>query len=578
MASGGTEMGRMKQIFNSLMFKLFLTIFLIIGPLIIVHIINNYYANEVIRNQVAQSNKNMLDIYIDQIDKSLEGVGNYIFQLSANTDLYFLQYHENFDLNDYEEAKIRLFNSINNQSYFYTSIDSIFLYSSSYNDFLNTKKNDVHFSERMYATEEIQNLLQKKPENLTEGKWNLWKGQKNYYLLYYLNIDGVYVGAWVNMDNLVKPFKYIDFGETGRAMLATSELQPITNKSFIENEEIDLTLKGDEFAISGEKERFVAMKEKSATGEFYLLAFIPESEILEKLPFLQRISSIISIGAVLFLFLFFFIMRKIFLQPINQIVSAMRKLRHGDMEIRLPMHRNSTEFEVMNGTFNHMTAEIRDLKINVYEEKLNLQRAELKHLQLQINPHFFLNSLNIIYNLATVKEFAIIQEMSKCLANYFRFMFSSNSYFVSLEDELNHTENYLKIQQLRFPDSIQFNMEYPSELMKCHIPPLVIQTIAENSIKHAFHMDEPINIDITVTKDAEDPKFMEIKIQDTGEGFPEEVLHSLEINDPLTTQKGERIGLWNVKRRLNLLYDGNTSIHFSNEQGKGATVTMRLPI
>jgi two-component system, sensor histidine kinase YesM len=578
MPSGGTHMGRMKQIFNSLMFKLFLAIFLIIGPLIIVHIINNYYANEVIRNQVAQSNKNMLNIYMDQIDKSLEGVGNYIFQLSANTDLYFLQYHENFDHNDYEEAKIRLFNSINNQSYFYTAIDSIFLYSSSYKDFFNTKKNDVNFSERMNATEEIHALLENKSKNLIEGKWNLWKGKKNYYLLYYLNIDGVYVGAWVNMNNLIKPFKYIDFGETGRAMLATSELQPITNKDFIEDEKIDLTVKGNKFAIVGEKERFVAMKERSTVGDFYFLALIPESEILDKLPFLQRISSIISIGAILFLILFIFIMRKVFLQPINQIVSAMKKLRQGNMEIRVPMKRNSTEFEVMNGTFNHMISEIRDLKINVYEEKLNLQRAELKHLQLQINPHFFLNSLNIIYNLATVKEFAIIQEMSKCLANYFRFMFSSNSYFVSLEDELKHTENYLKIQQLRFPDSINFNIESPSELMKCNIPPLVIQTIAENSIKHAFNMDEPINIHITVQKDAEDPGFMEIIIQDTGEGFPKEVLHSLEIDDPLTTQKGERIGLWNVKRRLNLLYDGITSIHFSNEQGKGATVSMRLPI
>ncbi|MFP5106244.1 sensor histidine kinase [Neobacillus sp. C211] len=568
----------LKPIFNSLMFKLFLTIFLIIGPLIIFHIINNYYANEVIRSQVAQSNKNMLNIYMDQIDKSLEGVGNYIFQLSANTDLYFLQYHENFDLNDYEEAKIRLFNSINNQSYFYTAIDSIFLYSSSYKDFLYTQKNDEDFTDRMNATDEIHELLEKKPENLLEGKWNLWKGKKNYYLLYYLNIDGVYVGAWVNVNNLIKPFKYIDFGETGRALLATSELQPITNKKFIEDEKIDLTLKGNKFAVSGENDRFMVMKEKSSNGDFYLLALIPESEILEKLPFLQRISSVISFGAVLFLFLFIFIMRKVFLQPINRIVSAMKKLREGDMEVRLPMNHNSTEFEVMNGSFNHMISEIKDLKINVYEEKLNLQRAELKHLQLQINPHFFLNSLNIIYNLATVKDFAIIQEMSKCLANYFRFMFRSNSYFVSLEEELNHTENYIKIQQLRFPEAIYYDVEASSELMKCNIPPLVIQTIVENSIKHAFNMDEPIEIKITVKKDNEDPGLMEIKIQDTGEGFPEEVLWSLENNESLTNQNGERIGLWNVKRRLNLLYEGYAHIHFSNEQGKGATVRMKVPI
>ncbi|MEH7336560.1 histidine kinase [Neobacillus drentensis] len=568
----------LKPLINSLMFKLFLTIFLIIGPLIIFHIINNYYANEVIRNQVAQSNKNMLNIYMDQIDKSLEGVGNYIFQLSANTDLYFLQYHENFDLNDYEEAKIRLSNSINNQSYFYTAIDSIFLYSSSYKYFLYTQKNDENFTDRMNATDEIHDLLENTPENLREGKWNLWKGKKNYYLLYYLNIDGVYVGAWVNMNNLVKPFKYIDFGETGRALLTTSMLQPITNKKFIEDEKLDLTFKGNKFAVSGDNERFMVMKEKSSSGDFYLLALIPESEILEKLPFLQRISSVISIGAVLFLFLFIFIMRKVFLQPIKRIVSAMKKLREGDMEVRLPMNHNSTEFEVMNGTFNHMISEIKDLKINVYEEKLNLQRAELNHLQLQINPHFFLNSLNIIYNLATVKDFAIIQEMSKCLANYFRFMFRSNSYFVSLEEELKHTENYIKIQQLRFPEAINYEVEASSDLMECNIPPLVIQTIAENSIKHAFNMDEPIEIKITVKKDNEDPGFMEIKIQDTGEGFPEEVLCSLENDESLTNQEGERIGLWNVKRRLNLLYEGYAHIHFSNEQGKGATVRMKVPI
>jgi two-component system, sensor histidine kinase YesM len=71
---------------------------------------------------------------------------------------------------------------------------------------------------------------------------------------------------------------------------------------------------------------------------------------------------------------------------------------------------------------------------------------------------------------------------------------------------------------------------------------------------------------------------MEIKIQDTGEGFPEEVLWSLENDESLTNQNGERIGLWNVKRRLNLLYEGYAHIHFSNEQGKGATVRMKVPI
>ncbi len=560
------------------MFKLFLCVFLIIGPLIVVHIVSNYYGVEVIRNQVAQSNKNMLNIYMNQIDQALEGVGKYTFEIAQNnTDLYFLQYNENLDYNEYEKAKIRLVNFITNQTYLYTTIDSIFIYSTAYKDFINTEKFAADtYLERYAAKEEIRQFLEEKPKQLIEGRWNIRKGANNYYLLQYFEVNGVYVGAWVNVENIIKPFKYIDFGETGKALLTTSDLKPITNKKFIEEEKIDLNFNAENYYISGKKNRFILMQEKSQIGDFYLVALIPESEILEKLPYLQRISSIITFLAILFLAFFILIMRKIFLKPINRIVFAMKKLRKGDLDIRLPIERNSTEFEVMNETFNHMISEIKDLKINVYEEKLNLQRAELKHLQLQINPHFFLNSLNIIYNLATVKDFSLIQEMAKCLANYFRFMFRSNSYFVSLADEVKHTENYLRIQQLRFPETLNYYVELPAELMKCKIPPLIIQTITENSIKHAFDLDECLDVFIEIKQD-EDPNFIYIKIQDTGEGFPEDVLEAFEKDESLTSSEGERIGIWNVKQRLLLLYGDSSKIYLSNEPGKGATVQIWIP-
>src|SRR3954452_734052 len=226
-------MRAIKPIMNSLLVKLFLSVFIIIGPLIVVHIVNNYYAIEVIRSQVAQSNRNMLNIYMDQIDKGLEGVGKYIYQMTQNnSDLSFLQYNETLDSNDYEEAKIRLFNSITNQSYLYTSIDSIFIYSEANKDLLFTQNSSDNYFDRYKARDEIYQLLEKHPEELSEGRWNIWKGAKNYYLIQYYNVNGVYVGAWVNMDKLITPFKYIDFGDTGRALLATSNLEPITNKTF----------------------------------------------------------------------------------------------------------------------------------------------------------------------------------------------------------------------------------------------------------------------------------------------------------------------------------------------------------
>ncbi len=111
---------------------------------------------------------------------------------------------------------------------------------------------------------------------------------------------------------------------------------------------------------------------------------------------------------------------------------------------------------MVNHTFNGMMEQIQELRIHVYEEQLNKQKAELQHLQLQINPHFFMNSLNIIYNLALVKNYALIQEMAISLVQYFRYMFRSNLTFLPLKDELQHIRNYIRIQELRFLDSAGF--------------------------------------------------------------------------------------------------------------------------
>ncbi|ULT58745.1 histidine kinase [Neobacillus drentensis] len=80
-----------------------------------------------------------------------------------------------------------------------------------------------------------------------------------------------------------------------------------------------------------------------------------------------------------------------------------------------------------------MSSQIHHLTKDIYNEKLRSQQAELKHLQLQINPQFFLNSLNIIFSLATVKDFSLIQEMTRCLVEYFHFMFRSNSQLVMIQ-------------------------------------------------------------------------------------------------------------------------------------------------
>lgn len=574
-------MRKLKTFINSLRFKFFAAVFIIFIPLVTVIIINNYYSVEVVRNQVAQSNKNMLSLYMDQIDRNLQEVDKYLSNtLESDLSVLDLEFSREIDEDRYNIAKLTLYNKMRDDIGYYPSLESFFIYSQANRDLIVIQNNSDTFKVREQARNEMLKMIVQNAQTMDYARWHIWKGESGYYLFHLLRSGNVYMGAWMSCDKLMVPLNLIDLGESGVAVITTDRNEPVHHTELIEKKGISLGYPSDSYIMTGQgKDTYLVMGEPSKKGDFNLVAAVPDSTILQKLPYLQRISSFISFAAVLFLILFIFMMRSIFLNPIKRIVVAMRKLRDGNWDSRLEQRKASTEFEIVNETFNRMIAEIHNLKINVYEEKLNHQRAELRHLQLQINPHFFLNTLNIIYNLATVKDFSLIQEMVKCLVSYFRYMFRSNSYFVPLKEEISHTENYLRIQQLRFPESFNYHVEKPEHLMDEEVPTLIIQTMVENTIKHAVSMDEPIHITIEIGEEhtGEDTRLI-IHIKDTGPGFSEEVLKRLKLEGEPVSETGEQIGIWNAKRRLRLLYEERADMDFYNKDGAGAVVRIAVPL
>jgi two-component system sensor histidine kinase YesM len=271
--------------------------------------------------------------------------------------------------------------------------------------------------------------------------------------------------------------------------------------------------------------------------------------------------------------------RNAILLPIKVITRAMVSLRDGNPDTHISLNASSDEFSIMNNTFNSMISEIKNLKIKIYEEKIDKQRVELKHLQLQINPHFFLNSLNIIYQLANLRDYKLIQEMSFCLIEYFRFMFRSNFTFVSVEEEINHTKNYLRIQQMRFPEHLTYRVSVPDSLLIFPIPPLSIQTFVENSIKYSVNNDTTACVTVEISHECSGAGVagMIIIIKDTGDGFDLADLERFNRSESIEDNNGEHIGIWNVRRRLSILYGETAWIRFYNGEKGGACVEMRLP-
>lgn len=193
-------------------------------------------------------------------------------------------------------------------------------------------------------------------------------------------------------------------------------------------------------------------------------------------------------------------------------------------------------------------------------EKENTLRtkAELKALQAQINPHFLFNAINTIVSLVRTDP-DNARSLLIHLGEYFRNNMQINKEFISIKEELKHIEAYLKIEKARFGDKLNVVYEIPDDL-EYNIPPLLIQPIVENAVKHGIFPKEGSGV-ISIIIDNNEQ--LVIKVIDDGVGF------SGETNNA--------IGLQNVEKRLKALYGDDYELRIISKQNVGTEVVIVLP-
>lgn len=233
------------------------------------------------------------------------------------------------------------------------------------------------------------------------------------------------------------------------------------------------------------------------------------------------------------------------------------------------------EFSEAGKVLNKLSEEIRKLKIDIYEEQLAKQRVELDYAQLQIRPHFYINCLNIIYSMAQVNRMKEIQEIALQVSGYLRYIFKKSMDPVPVSKELEFTQNYLRVLECMNAEKYQCHIHVDPAYDDFGIPPLLIQTFVENSLKHNMNVENCFSVEIRV-QTSDDGQNMEIIIADNGHGFGEEDLGTL--NAGLFSETGEfHVGIRNAVARLNMLYGPDSGVRFDNNPGGGAAVTIVIP-
>ena len=179
-------------------------------------------------------------------------------------------------------------------------------------------------------------------------------------------------------------------------------------------------------------------------------------------------------------------------------------------------------------------------------ERENLEQ-QLEYLRYQINPHFFMNTLNNIHALVEIDP-AKAQETILELSKMMRFvLYEGNKQGVPLSKEMEFIRTYVKLMQLRYTDKVRITLNLPQAMPEAQIPPLLLITFIENAFKHGVSYRHESFIEVQVQVEAESLCF-------------------LCRNSKASAGKEEKggVGLANVRKRLDLLYQHDYALHISD--------------
>ena len=196
--------------------------------------------------------------------------------------------------------------------------------------------------------------------------------------------------------------------------------------------------------------------------------------------------------------------------------------------------------------------------------------AELRALRAQLNPHFLFNALNTLGHLmqtAPERALATLYQLTALLRAVLR---RTDGQFVSLNDELEIVESYLAIERERFEERLQVVIDVPQTLRRARVPPLVLQPIVENAVKHGIApVREGGQVVVRARRDvtADDAEgFLRLTIVDTGVGAP-----------PESFSRRDGVGLSNVESRLRHYFGASAAMSVRGTPGGGTTVEICVP-
>ncbi len=263
------------------------------------------------------------------------------------------------------------------------------------------------------------------------------------------------------------------------------------------------------------------------------------------------------------------------IKPIRELSQVTQRVAQGDFAVRAQVDTED-EVELLADSVNIMTESIERFVSKIKEDERKMRRADLRLLQEQINPHFLYNTLDTIVWLIEGNDPEKAVNMVMSLSEFFRLVLSKGKEYITIQEEEMHIKSYLKIQQVRYRDIMEYEVHIAPELYRYKILKLTLQPLVENSLYHGIKYKRAKG-NIVVTGALSEGE-IHFKVEDNGVGMEPEELINLrsEIMKPCK-DTGKGFGLANVNERIRMNFGAQYGMRIDSRAGMGTRVEIVIP-
>lgn len=351
--------------------------------------------------------------------------------------------------------------------------------------------------------------------------------------------------------------------------------------TLLQDPEIMKNLKGEEstFALEQDGVSYLCVYRDSPDIGWGVLIFIKRDQLLGDTLEERNWNVFITIAAGLIALACTIVVAVALTKPLRKLSMLMKVAEKGDLTVRFEL-QNRDETGQVGMQFNRMLRKIQELIRDTYEINHRKKAFELEALQSQINPHFIYNTLELIRYRAELNEDRDVSHMVVKLGKLIRYGIIRDEAIVTVQEELDHLQTYLEIQNERFKHQVELRIDIHPSLYHLEIMKLVFQPIVENVILHGYEKMQRSGV-IVVTSYFQHP-YCVFVVEDDGAGMSAERLAMLRKR----LQSGERepevgkrggFGLLNVHERIRLHYGSECGLEIDSKAGVGTKVSIRLP-